>query len=393
MDLRGPLYMALWAVPFILIWAGYMWWYRGCPMPRWRKRPTTPSEKPKAPLSDTDLWERLGIELPAVSMPAPASTPVTAPTITSAQWTTQISSQPDRVPHVAVLGPSGAGKSTLMQALAAQREGLLIVIQPNRRAGEWSGLPTVECADDGSFGPIIDALTQLQAEFTRRGGAMKKGNPGPWLTVVWDEVPLCIGTIGKFAREMMVKLLSAGRPRKIRLIAGSTSDRVGALGIEGFGDLLESCAVVRLGSFAVAAAPAAGSHDQPTTLELGGKVQVVERGPTLLLAQRPIDPTRVWVATSATSATSVVPVATAQSAPSDGCATTVVGAESTHPDVAQRDWKTVADLVRAGVIKETAALKALGFPPSSTSERYQQARAALKAVLGQASQEEGGIDE
>jgi hypothetical protein len=157
-------------------------------------------------------------------------------------------------------------------------------------------VPVVECDDDGAFTGIAAALTAIRAEFTRRGGAMKRGDAGDWLTVVWDEVPLCIGKLGKPASELMIDLLSAGRPRKMRLIAGSTSDRVGALGIEGYGDLLESCAVLRLGSFASAPKDLRWLENvsYAATLELRRKIQPIDRSRVPALAQRPIDQARVW---------------------------------------------------------------------------------------------------
>ncbi|MBX0331364.1 hypothetical protein K2Z83_27305 [Oscillochloris sp. ZM17-4] len=334
-----------------------------------RGRPAASSAPPAKPVS-------AALALPAGERPLPP-----------AAWLPLLQDRPNQVPHLAILGPSGSGKSTLMEALARQRVGQVLIIQPNRRAGEWLGAPVIECDDDGGYRTIAQALERLRAEFTRRGGAMKRGDPGPWLTVVWDEVPLCIGKLGKPARELMVDLLSAGRPRHLRLIAGSTSDRVGALGIEGYGDLLESCAIMRLGSFAVTAAPAAGNSAQPTTIEVGGKTSIVERGPTLAMARQSIDPARIWVwdAPDGTTPTTVfVGVATGQSAPIDDCATGIAESDSPLPEVAQRDWRTVADLVRAGAVGETAALRALGFPPSSTSPRYRQARAALKAAIEEA---------
>jgi hypothetical protein len=59
---------------------------------------------------------------------------------------------------------------------------------------------------------------------------MKLGDPGPWLTIVWDELPLCVG---RLARRMIIDLLSAGRPRKMRVLGGSNSETVKAIAIEG----------------------------------------------------------------------------------------------------------------------------------------------------------------
>jgi hypothetical protein len=183
-----------------------------------------------------------------------------------------------------------------MEALGRNREGQILVIQPNRKAGEWDGVPVVDCDDDGGYTAIAAALAAIRAEFTRRGGAMKYGDPGPWVTIVWDEVPLCMRKLKDLAPELVIDLLSAGRPRKMRAILGSTSDRVAALGIGGFGDLLASCAVLRLGAFAVAADATTQDAPYPTTVELLGTCVPVVRGPILQLARAPVAPARRWQA-------------------------------------------------------------------------------------------------
>jgi len=229
---------------------------------------------------------------PPVSQTSAAGRPVDL--LPHATWWPGVQQLPDRIPHTAVLGPSGAGKSALMEALARNRDDLLVVIQPNRKRGEWRGIPVAECDDDGGYTTIAAALAAIRAEFTRRGGAMKHGDPGPWLTIVWDEVPLCMRKLKDIAPDLVIDLLSAGRPRKMRAILGSTSDRVGALGIGGYGDLLESCAVIRLGAFAGALEPTTQQASYPTTLEIMGDTIPVERGPVLHLARTPVAPARIW---------------------------------------------------------------------------------------------------
>jgi hypothetical protein len=123
---------------------------------------------------------------------------------------------------------------------------------------------------------------------------MKYGDPGSWLTIVWDEVPLTMRKLTDIAPDLVIDLISAGRPRKMRAVLGSTSDRVGALGLEGFGDLLFSCAIIRLGAFAVQVEPVTGRTSYPTTVEVQGKIIPVERGPILSLRRAPMAPQRFW---------------------------------------------------------------------------------------------------
>lgn len=226
---------------------------------------------------------------------APVSANGAAPrAIPHADWWPVVQQMPDRFPHTAVLGPSGEGKSSLLEALARTRAGLLVVIQPNRKAGEWAGIPVIECDDDGGYTTIAATLQAIRAEFARRGGAMKHGDPGPWLTIVWDEVPLCMRKLKDLAPDLIVDLISAGRPRKMRTILGATSDRVGALGLGGYGDLRESCAVIRLGAFAVAVDPTTQPAAYPTTVEVVGQIIPVERGPILSLRRAALAPQRFW---------------------------------------------------------------------------------------------------
>jgi len=224
----------------------------------------------------------------------PAAAAAAPPLLAHADWWPAMQDTPDELPHVAVLAPTGAGKSTLMEALARTRGGQVVVIQPNRKRGEWDGIPVAECDDDGGYTAIAAMLQTIRAEFARRGGAMKHGDPGPWLTVVWDEVPLCMRKLKDIAPDLVIDLISAGRPRKMRAILGSTSDRVGALGLEGFGDLLFSCAIIRLGTFAVQVEPVTGRATYPTTVDVQGKRIPVERGPVLDLARTPVHPSRLW---------------------------------------------------------------------------------------------------
>lgn len=232
----------------------------------------------------------------APPVPAVGATTVLRPAspLPAASWWPLVQEQPDRRPHALVLGPSGQGKSWMMEAFSRTRDGHLLVIQPNKRLDDWQDISVVQCDDDGSFLPIARAIEWVRAEFARRGGAMKAGDPGPWLTIVWDELPLCIDQLGDLARRTVVQLITAGRPRKMRLIGGSNSARVAAIGLDGFGDLTFSCAIISIGSFAVAKVPVLESVRWPACLEVDGKPPMaVDRSAIPQMLRMPVAAGRV----------------------------------------------------------------------------------------------------
>lgn len=214
-------------------------------------------------------------------------------------WYEQVNDDPSHVPHGFVMGPPGSGKSALMEAFTKGREGQSFIIQPNRQIGEWLNVPVVQCDDDGGYADIKLALQAWMAEFKRRGGAMKTGDPGPWITLVWDEIPLCIHELADMAEDVVFKTISAGRPRKMRLLGGSANHRVGAVGLGGYGDLLDGVAIVHLGAFAVGDCAELEKTSWPTTLLLAGAPRPVMRGPVQMLQARALNPMRLWEPVSA----------------------------------------------------------------------------------------------
>lgn len=252
---------------------------------------------PSGPSDDDDeppmRIQRAPAEAPVLRLSSAGEQPrVARPTWQA--WFERVQDHPQHLPHAFVMGPPGSGKSALMEALARTREGPVFVIQPNRQLGEWDGVPVVQCDDDGGYAEITLALKAWEAEFKRRGGAMKQGDPGPWITLIWDEIPLCIRQLGDFAANIVFNTISAGRPRKMRLLGGSTNHRVGAVGLDGYGDLLDGVAIIHLRDFAVADCPELVNNPWPTSLTLNGKPEAVERGPVPTLMSKTIDPDRIW---------------------------------------------------------------------------------------------------
>lgn len=288
-----------------------------------------------------------------VALPAAVVHPATPLSI--AKWWPLVQDQPDKRPHTLVLGPSGQGKSWQMEALTRTRDGRVLVIQPNKRLNDWEDISVVQCGDDGSFVPIARAIEWIRGEFARRGGAMKAGDPGPWLTVVWDELPLCIDQLGDLARRTVVQLITAGRPRKMRLIGGSNSARVAAIGLDGFGDLTFSCAIISIGSFAVAKLPALEQVRWPACLEVDGKpAMAVDRSavPQVLhmpmAAGRVIDLVPSGLETEAKNAQIVAP------------------SVSDRPDRPDRPNKATEKQLR---IERYAGMRAMGYNRDDAAEK------------------------
>lgn len=281
-----------------------------------------------------------------------------ATSLPMASWWPLVQDQPDKRPHALVLGPSGQGKSWLMEAFSRTRDSQVLVIQPNKRLDDWQGISVIQCGDDGSFIPIARAIEWIRAEFARRGGAMKTGDPGPWLTIVWDELPLCIDQLGDLARRTVIQLITAGRPRKLRLIGGSNSARVNAIGLDGFGDLTFSCAIISIGSFAVAKVPALEQVRWPACLEVDGKAAVaVDRSAVPQLLHMPVAPGRV--------------VELAPSAPSglNAAQSTPVAA----PSVSDRPDRQTDEANRAALkqqrIETYAGMRAMGYNRDDAAEK------------------------
>jgi hypothetical protein len=299
----------------------------------------------------------------APSAPATGATVALRPAtpLPMASWWPLVQDQPDKHPHALVLGPSGQGKSWLMEAFSRTRDSQVLVIQPNKRLDDWQDISVVQCDDDGSFVPIARAIEWIRAEFARRGGAMKTGDPGPWLTIVWDELPLCIDQLGDLTRRTIIQLITAGRPRKLRLIGGSNSARVNAIGLDGFGDLTFSCAIISIGSFAVAKVPALEAIRWPACLEVDGRAAMaVDRSAVSQLLHMPVAPGQVIeLAPSAPSGLNM-PKSALIAAPS------VSGRPDRQTDEANRA------ALKQQRIEQYAGMRAMGYNRDDAAEKIRR---------------------
>ncbi len=161
----------------------------------------------------------------------------------------------DDKPHLIVFGDTGSGKTTLAQLIVGTRPGKVVILDPKRPRGwkgaKWGGLPYV-CPDkDGNYTPLVRAMAAIVREMDARYAALETmTEPPEQLTVVLDEAPDCVAASPELA-ALYKKVVRKGREAFVRLILISTTDRVGPLGFEGQGDLMNSLADVRLGQFAV----------------------------------------------------------------------------------------------------------------------------------------------
>lgn len=315
--------------------------------------------------------------------------------VTAAAWLNLLNEQPDRYPHTLIIGATGTGKTTFTRALLGTRPGLLVVLTPKPDPSDWPAVPIITIGDDGGFAELTTTFEQLDREVKRRLVASKRGLPvGDPLTIVCDDWPVLASECGKPATDLFKLVGRLGRSLRVRLVVLSQSERVKSLGLDGEGDAVDNFAKVLLGRSHRATMQTA-SYDLPLDTALVPQ-----------LASRTIDPLRWWHGTvvehvsrapddlldcngATLVATPIVAIAMPQTTLSNSVAQTTKTAENDleglDPAVAQRirsiDWTTVAQLVEAKEIGETAALKALGFPASSTSAKYQAARARLQAML------------
>lgn len=321
--------------------------------------------------------------LPPLAQPEPPAPVVRqiAP-VPAGSWWPLVNDRPDTHPHALILGPSGQGKSWQLEALARSRDGQLLVIQPNARAADWQGISVVQCDDAGSFVPIVGAIEWIRNEFKRRGGAMRQGDPGPWLTIVWDELLLCNSQLGDLSRQTIVQLITAGRPRKMRLLGGSNSERVAALGLDGVGDLSFSCAIIRIGSFAVAKVPALEAIQWPASLEIDGKAPMaVDRSAVPQLLRMPVAPGRVIDLASASRPTEA-PIP--QIAPAS-----VSDRPDADVDARQQRIERYAGMRAMGYERDTARAKLKAEGATLDNNEWAEAGELLKQRMGAAAKARG----
>lgn len=191
-------------------------------------------------------WESEGAQ--ALNAPRAATgktVALTPPTMPLRSMLAYINSQPDRVPHLAIIGPSGSGKTTLATVVLSDRPGLVIVLTA-KEGDTWGGLPYVGIDDDATYKTAQETFEGLDQEVKARLLQTKHGQAAAeWLTVVLDdfstlqnECPIAPSVVKLVAR--------LGRSLRVRLIMLSDSALVKAIGLEGEGETRSNFAFVRL---------------------------------------------------------------------------------------------------------------------------------------------------
>jgi hypothetical protein len=272
------------------------------------------------------------------------------------------------------------------------------ILDPDGSA--WpDGARMVGAPDD--YNAISEALNQLQTLAGERRAQFQRGTRqfDPILVVI-DEAPSVLrNTPG--AIDTVADLARRGRKLAISIILLAQDTQAKTLGIEGQTKLLDAfdrldcrmtpagIELVEGGSVRTVLPLDHHAHDLVLPLAEVEKPQPrrVEResveADRLLRGALGIENSNVAMPV----ATAAMPVAIGQTPLSTLVASNVAIApelpESLPSDVASNiariDWRSIALAVEGG-ISETAMLKALGFPPGSTSVKYQAARAQLQAA-------------
>jgi hypothetical protein len=171
---------------------------------------------------------------PAHSTPAPSTPQKARPgSLPPAAWSRILNENPDQAPHALIVGPSGAGKTTFTAAFLGARPGAAVVLSPKVNPGNWRGAELVTLDDDGSYGPIAEALAALETEKRRRIRLLRTEGADALapLTVVLDELPELLRFVPETG-PFVVSLSSIGRELKMRLVVLTT--RADALGVKGW---------------------------------------------------------------------------------------------------------------------------------------------------------------
>lgn len=204
---------------------------------------------------------------------------------------TELAATLRHIPHIILYGATNAGKTTLAEALIRSRTGQVLVIDPDYEPGAWAGLTVVTTGDDDDYAPIQSALKALLAEMKRRSNLRKAGSidTEPELTVIWDEIPDCVEECPS-AGIILRRLARRSRKYKIRLIALSQSERVGAFGLDRHGDALKNFVWIKLWTEARASGKV---HLASIALD-GETPRSMDTRWIPPMAERPIAPGRAW---------------------------------------------------------------------------------------------------
>lgn len=286
-----------------------------------------------------------------------------------------------------IVGAPGSGKSTAARQMVRSYLSIgadVLICDPEGAA--WpAGAQLVGSPDDyEAIGrALADVLQLAQARRAAFQRGMRSFDP---LLVVIDESPMVLRS-APGAIDIIADLARRGRKLAISVILLATDTQAKTLGLEGQTKLLDS--FIRLDARMTSSGVELledGIVLSTARLDHGSDdlvlPEISETNADRLLASA--------LGVSQPLTTGVAGVATPDCEEMSDCSQqqqrTSEGPERPSPAVVVNldgiDWASIAKLVQAGAVGETAALKALGYTPGSTNARYQAARAALHQALG-----------
>lgn len=160
-------------------------------------------------------------------------------------WLDYVNTQPDAVPHLAVIGPSGSGKTTLTTAVLHDRPGRIVVITA-KEGDHWGGLPYVGIDDDATYATANATFDALATDVKQRLVAVKQQRmTADWMTIVVDDFSTLVKEC-PIAADVVKLVARLGRSLRVRLIMLSDSALVKAIGLEGEGETRANFAFLRV---------------------------------------------------------------------------------------------------------------------------------------------------
>lgn len=213
-----------------------------------------------------------------------------------------VNGDPDTYPFVIVYGPPRSGKTTLAQLIALMRPGKVVILDPKRPQGwkdpKWGGLPYVSKDANGSYAPMVQALTMgyrlMERRYQIQETAQREFEP---VTFIIDEAQVVLGECPEIA-AIYPAILSKGAEARVQLILTSTTDRAGMLALKGKADNLDAFVPIRLGRFAQRVLPeVVDVSDNPkhwAVVNLGEWLPFDNSKTDKLLKRYPLRLSKVW---------------------------------------------------------------------------------------------------
>lgn len=157
----------------------------------------------------------------------------------------------DSVQCCLIIGSRDAGKTTILKHFIARRlaKSHVLVLDPHNTPDKWP-IGSHVIGNGRDFSQIEKALAALVDLMNKRFGEISSGlvreSKHPKITVVLEEWRTVTLNNTSVTTNALKTLITESRKANIDIFIASQSDRVGALGIKGEGDLKEAFALVSL---------------------------------------------------------------------------------------------------------------------------------------------------